>query len=98
MNGITEVIHQNESKNLLTSLEKLSHSVSVNQYLVGNAISIADIAVSAQLSLLRFPFSSGEKLCNKGCKGFNDNLQLESLFNWRDKLEETLLEIDPAII
>ena len=44
---------------------KLSNSVSYKPWLVGDALSIADIAIAALLSLLRFPFSSGESLFGK---------------------------------
>ncbi|WP_269622191.1 glutathione S-transferase family protein [Prochlorococcus marinus] len=96
MNNFTNLISQEKSNALMTSLKKLSISVSSNEWLVGNTLSIADIAVAAQLSLLRFPISSGTKLCHKGCPGFTDNPELESLFNWRDQLEKKLLETDPA--
>ncbi|KGG11555.1 Glutathione S-transferase protein [Prochlorococcus marinus str. SS51] len=98
MNGLTEVLNQGQSTALLNSLEKLSNSVSSQPWLVGDSLSIADIAVAAQLSLLRFPFSSGESLFGKGCLGFADNPRLDPLFTWRDQLEKKLIETDPAIL
>ena len=98
LNGVNQVFNPRESKKLLSSLEKLSNAVSCNQWLVGNCLSIADIAISAQLSLLKFPVSSGKNLCGKGCPGFSDNPQLEALFKWRDEIEDLILETDPAIV
>ncbi len=98
LNNINEVFNTRESKTLLTSLEKLSCCVSYTKWLVGNSLSIADIAVAAQLSLLRFPISSGRTLGGKGCPGFSDNPRLKPLFDWRDQLEGKLLETDPAIL
>ncbi len=98
LNGVTDVINPRESKALLTSLEKLATLVSSTEWLVGNSLSIADIAIAAQLSLLKFPSSSGPKLRGKGCPGFLDNPQLDPLFRWRDKLENEILETDPAIL
>ncbi len=98
INGITEVIHQNESQNLIKSLDKISNLISSNEYLVGDGLSIADIAVSAQLSFLKFPYSSGINLTNKGCPGFSDNPKLQRLFKWRDDLEQHLFAVDPALI
>ena len=97
INGITGVINQNESQSLIKSLEKISNLISSSKYLVGDSLSIADIAVSAQLSFLRFPYSSGNNLYNKGCPGFSDNPKLESLFKWRDEIEERLVSLDPAL-
>ncbi len=98
INGVNEIINTNQSQQLLDSLKKISKSVSVNQYLVGNSLTIADLAVAAQLSLLCFPFSSGKRLYHKGCPGFADNPQLKDLFDWRDELEEKLFEKDPATL
>ncbi len=98
LNGVNEIFNPRESNKLLSSLEKLSNSVSRHQWLVGNSLSIADIAISAQLSLLKFPISSGKVLYGKGCPGFSDNPKLKSLFNWRDKIESFILETDPAIL
>ncbi len=98
MNGFTQAINNEKSNNLLNSLEKISNLVRTQQWLVGNSLSIADIAVASQLSLLSFPASSGESLFGKGCPGYKDNPLLEPLFNWRNNLEQLLLERDPAQI
>ena len=80
----------------LTRIAEISQLVSCNQWLVGNSLSIADLAIAAQLSLLSFPASSGELLFEKGCPGFADNPQLTNLFEWRDAIEKNLMETDPA--
>ena len=95
---MTEVIHNDESQKLIHSLEKLSNLISANGYLVGDSLSIADLAVSAQLSFLSFPYSSGATLYRKGCPGFNDNSKLQTLFKWRDNLEEKLFTFNSTIV
>ena len=54
-------------------------------------MSFADLAIAAQISLLSFPPSAGDKLYGKGCPGFKDHPQLEPLFSWRDQLENSLM-------
>tara|TARA_Y100000589_G_scaffold332232_1_gene390571 strand:- start:2202 stop:2876 length:675 start_codon:yes stop_codon:yes gene_type:complete len=71
-------------------LEYLSKTLMTKPFLVGNSLSIADISVASQLSLLKFPLSSGPILSGEGCQEFINNPYLENLFNWRDKLEESL--------
>ena len=83
---------------MLQSLEKISNLVRNNQWLVGNSLSIADIAVASQLSLLCFPASAGTNLVGKGWPGYQDNPLLDPLFKWRDNLEQLLLDKDPARI
>ena len=91
INNVSEVTNDNESSDLMTSLEELVEIIQIHEYLIGDSLSIADIAVAAQLSLLRFPQSSGPKLAGKGCPGFSDNPQLISLFKWRDELEKKIM-------
>ncbi len=97
-NGINSILKQSGGNSLLTNLEQLSHSICCKDWLVGNSLTIADIAIASQLSLLKFPASSGENLCGKGCPGFADNPSLQPLFQWRDQLEELIFEVDPASI
>ena len=94
---LSTFINPNEEANLLSNLEKLNKALKINQWLVGNNMSIADIAFAAQLSLLRFPKSAGSLLAGKGCTGFSDNQQLIDLFEWRDRLEALLMESDPDL-
>ena len=87
---VSEIIHQGESDALLSSLKKLSNVLKCNQWIIGNKMTVADIAIAAQLSLLQFPDSAGEQLAGKGCPGFTDHPELEQLFGWRDELENHL--------
>jgi glutathione S-transferase len=66
--------------------------------LVGDQLSMADLAVAAQLSLLRFPASSGDGLAGRGVPGLSDHPQLQPLFAWRDRLETRLFQVDPAAV
>ena len=69
-------------------LEALSKSLINKRFLIGDRLSIADISIAAQLSLLKFPISSGPILAGEGSQEFINNPYLENLFQWRDKLEE----------
>ena len=55
-------------------------------YLVGDSLSLADLAVMGQLSLVRFPESAGAPLAGRGVPGLADDPQLEPLWAWRDRL------------
>jgi glutathione S-transferase len=59
VSNITELVNQKERTELLASLEQLATSVQASPWLVGDSMTLADIAVAAQLSLLRFPSSAG---------------------------------------
>ena len=61
-------------------------------------MSLADIAVAAQLSLLRFPKSAGPELEGKGCPRFSNDPRLSILFDWRDQLETLLMEFETSEI
>ena len=71
-------------------LESLSKALLNKNFLVGNSLSIADISVASQLSLLKFPNSSGSSLSGEGCQEFINNPYLENLFQWRDNIEEKI--------
>jgi glutathione S-transferase len=73
-------------RQLQRNLEQLAVLCAANPYLVGDALSLADLAVAAQLSLLSFPASSGAPLAGRGVSGIADNPLLASLFLWRDQL------------
>ncbi len=88
--GVTELLSQGEKEQLLMSLKELCNLIESCPYLVGDSLSIADIAVASQLSLLKFPTSSGSLLQDKGCPGFKDNPSLHALFHWRDQIEDSL--------
>ena len=92
VSNVTELVNQNERADLLASLEQLALSVQANPCLVGDSMSLADLAVAAQLSLICFPSSSGAALAGKGVPGLSDHPKLQPLFQWRDQLELKLME------
>ena len=92
VSNVTELVNQNDRADLLATLEQLSASVHATPWLVGEAMSLADLAVAAQLSLLRFPASSGAALAGTGVPGLSDHPKLQPLFQWRDQLELRLME------
>ena len=59
---ISGLINQKEKEALKLNLEYLTNLIEKEDFLVGKELSIADISVISQLSLLNFPDSSGEKL------------------------------------
>ena len=71
-------------------LESLSKALLNKNFLIGNNLSIADISVASQLSLLKFPNSSGPTLSGEGCQEFINNPYLDNLFQWRDNIEEKI--------
>ena len=94
LNGVAEMLSQGERVDLLTSLEELAGLVQNSSWLVGDAMSLADLAVAAQLSLMRFPVSAGAPLAGKGVLGLSDHPRLQPLFDWRDQLELALFKSD----
>jgi len=74
------------SQQLEARLEQLAALVTATPYLVGERLSLADLAVVAQLSLLKFPASAGAPLAGRGAPGIADNPLLEPLFSWRDRI------------
>tara|TARA_B100000212_G_C27185622_1_gene452317 strand:- start:14 stop:739 length:726 start_codon:yes stop_codon:yes gene_type:complete len=88
---ISNVVLSNKNNiDLQKLLETLSKSLINKDFLIGDSLSIADISVASQLSLLKFPASSGPILAGEGCQEFINNPYLENLFQWRDKLEELI--------
>ena len=92
VSNVTELVNQNERAALLASLEQLALSVQSTPWLVGDSMSLADLAVAAQLSLICFSSSSGAALAGKGVPGISDHPKLQPLFHWRDQLELSLME------
>ena len=84
------VTHPMEARQLQRSLEQLSLLVQHRPYLEGDQLSLADLAVVAQLSLLRFPSSAGAPLAGRGAAGIADHPLLEPLFQWRDGILQSL--------
>ncbi len=90
-NKISNIVLSNKSNiEFQKILESLSKALLNKKYLIGNNLSIADISVASQLSLLKFPVSSGLNLSGEGCQEFINNPYLENLFLWRDNLEEKI--------
>jgi glutathione S-transferase len=91
--AFSEVIGPCEARQLRRNLEQLALLTANRPYLEGDALSLADLAVVAQLSLLKFPASAGAPLAGLGVEGIADNPMLAGLFNWRDRILE---EVDQA--
>ena len=88
LSKISNVVLSSKSNlELQKILESLSKSVINRKYIIGDDLSIADIAIAAQLSLLKFPKSSGPSLSGEGCQEYINNPYLENLFIWRNNLE-----------
>ena len=75
-----------ERQRLLANLEQLAVLADAQPYLVGSSLSLADVAVAAQLGLLLFPASSGAPLAGCGVSGIADHPLLQPLFSWRDRI------------
>ena len=88
---ISGLINQKEKESLKSNLNYLTNSVEKENFLVGKELSIADISVASQLSLLSFPDSSGEMLKGKGCSIYMNDPSLKNLFKWRDSIEDQLI-------
>lgn len=84
--AIREVMAPSEAAQLQRNLEALVQMLAVAPYLEGERLSLADLAVAAQLSLLNFPACSGEPLAGRGVDGIADNPLLAPLFSWRDRV------------
>jgi len=84
--GLGQVVDQGALQQLRASLEQLTALVQAQPYLVGEALTLADLAVAAQLSLLCFPASAGAPLAGCGVPGLADDPQLAPLFAWRDRI------------
>ena len=75
-----------EARQLRRNLEQLGELVAAGPYLCGPRLSLADLAVAAQLSLLKFPACSGAPLADRGVAGIADNPLHAPLFAWRDRI------------
>jgi len=85
---ISGLINLKEKESLKQNLKYLSNLIDQENFLIGEKLSIADISVASQLSLLKFPNSSGESLKGKGCSLYINDPSLQNLFNWRDLIED----------
>ena len=79
-----------ERDSLIFALEQLLALLEQRPYLVGERPTLADVAVAAQLYLLRFPAVAGPQLASRGVAGVADQPRFEPLFQWRDELYRTL--------
>ncbi|MEB3260989.1 MAG: glutathione S-transferase family protein [Cyanobacteriota bacterium] len=79
-----------EAQQLQRNLEQLGHLLAGRDHLVGSRLTLADLAVAAQLSLLRFPASADAPLAGEGVSGIADNPLFQPLFDWRDRLVASL--------
>ncbi|MEN9388894.1 MAG: hypothetical protein RLZZ255_1870 [Cyanobacteriota bacterium] len=86
LSGLGQVIDHGGLEQLRANLEQLSVLVQQQPYLVGDQLSLADLAVVAQLSLLLFPASAGAPLAGRGVPGLADDPLLASLWQWRDAI------------
>ncbi|MBM5816376.1 MAG: glutathione S-transferase family protein [Cyanobacteria bacterium K_Offshore_surface_m2_239] len=83
---LTSLLAPQEARQLRRNLEQLGQLVAGRDHLVGSQLTLADLAVVAQLSLLRFPASAGAALAGEGVDGIADNPLFQPLFDWRDRL------------
>ena len=88
---VSGLINQVDKESLKLNLEYLTNLIEKENFLIGKELSIADISVASQLSLLNFPNSSGERLKGKGCSMYINDPSLKNLFEWRDSIEDKLL-------
>ena len=96
LSSLGEVISRDGRQQLQTSLEQLAMLVDSQPFLVGDQLSLADLAVAAQLYLLRFPASAGAPLAGLGVPGVADHPLLLPLFAWRDRLYVSLGRVTEA--
>ena len=75
---------------LINHNEKESLKLNLENFLIGDKLSVADISVASHLSLLKFPNSSGENLTGQGCSIYVNDPSLQNLFKWRDFIEDQL--------
>ncbi len=91
---ISGLINQNQKESLKLNLDYLTNLIEKENFIIGEKLSIADISVASQLSLLSFPNSSGETLKGKGCSIYLNDPSLKNLFKWRDSIENSLININ----
>jgi glutathione S-transferase len=84
LSGLGQVIDHGGLEQLRTNLQQLCALVQQQPFLVGDVLSLADLAVVAQLSLLLFPANAGAPLAGRGVPGLADDPQLAPLWAWRD--------------
>ena len=83
---VSEAIHPLQASQLRRNLDQLLLLVRHGSDLEGESLTLADLAVVAQLSLLRFAADAGAPLAGRGVRGFGDNPLYGPLFAWRDRI------------
>ena len=77
-------------RGLKQDLEALSLILKQRPYLVGDSITLADLAVAGLSIIIKLPEGSyldlPEQLKGKGIPGLADNIAYEPFFNWRDRI------------
>ena len=77
-------------RGLKQDLEALSLILKQRPYLVGDSITLADLAVAGLSMIIKLPEGSyldlPEQLKGKGIPGLADNIVYEPFFNWRDRI------------
>ena len=86
LSGLGQVIDHGGMEQLRANLNQLCVLVQQQPYLVGDRLSLADLAVVAQLSLVLVPASAGAPLAGRGVPGLADDPQLAPLWAWRDRI------------
>lgn len=84
--ALVEALGLGDARQLQANLEHLAVLVQAQPYLEGVHLSLADLAVVAQLSLLHFPAAAGVGLEGLQVAGIADNPLLRPLFQWRDRI------------
>ncbi len=84
--AVRDLLGPCEAQQLHRILEQLAVLVGQRPYLEGDTLTLADLAVAAQLSLLKFPASAGAPLAGRGVEGIADHPLLAPLFEWRDRI------------
>jgi len=85
--AVSATFSSGDAHQFLRTLEQLALLVTDRPFLEGSMLTLADLAVAAQLSLLSFPAEAGAPLAGRGVPGIADNPLLEPLFNWRDQIQ-----------
>ena len=86
LSGLGQVIDHGGLEQLRANLQSLCALVEQRSDLVGDQLSLADLAVTAQISLLLFPASAGAPLAGRGVPGLADDPHLAPLWAWRDAI------------
>jgi glutathione S-transferase len=88
--GLGTDVLKDAQKTIKQDLEALSLILQHRPYLVGDQVTLADLAVAGLSMILKFPggdyLDIPEHLKGKGIPGIADNSAYEVFFEWRDRL------------